>query len=74
MFINIMHIIRTTGYHGAPIENDSHLQLGRLAESAETPPTRRSAAAGVYIYKITYTKPPPAPLLKNQTCHKIFEN
>ena len=71
MFINIMHIMCTTGYRGAPIENDSHLQLGRLAGSAETPPWS-AARAGVYIYKITYTKPPPAPLLKNQTCHKIF--
>jgi len=65
MFINIMHIICTTGYRGAPIENDSHLQLGRLAGSAETPPHGAVGGGGrVYIQNHIHEAPPPGPLAK----------
>ena len=63
MFINIMHIMCTTGYRGAPIENDSHLQLGRLAGSAETPPVVGGKGGRVYIQNHIH-EAPPCPLAK----------
>jgi len=64
---NIMTIIGVCPRSGA--------DLARIWR--ETPPHGRVGGGGVYVYENAHTAleidPPPPPLLKNTTCHKILK-